>query len=288
MKRFTILLLAAMALFSCRETAQDVQQEQAADESQASVAAEPIQQEEEIPVATDVRMTGKVVASRYADLAFRQSLPVSRVMVHNGQKVRQGQVIAALEVFTLDNALEQQTLAVQQAELQVEQALLQKQDVIISQGYDPENMAAVPQMVQSTSEVKSGYLLAQNQLAQANSKLESARYDRRTSVVVAPFDGVVANLEIQANQLSQPGVPICRIVSQDGMEVEFRVIETDLDSFPVGTVLHVVPLSRPHSVYEATVVEINPIVDAQGAVLLRASLQDSEGLFDGMNVDIIK
>ena len=288
MKRFTILLLAAMALISCRESAQNVQQEQPEAAPQEAVAVEQVQQAEEIPVITDVRMTGKVIASRYADLAFRQSLPVARVMVHNGEKVRRGQLIAALEVFTLENALEQQTLAVEQAKLQVEQALLQKQDVIISQGYDPENMADVPQMVQSTSEVKSGYLLAQNQLAQANSKLESARYDRRTSVVVAPFDGVVANLEIQANQLSQPGVPICRIVSQEGMEVEFRVIETDLDSFPIGTVLHVVPLSRPHSMYEATVVEINPIVDAQGAVLLRATLQNSEGLYDGMNVDIIK
>lgn len=288
MKRFTILLMAAMALLSCRQTAQDVPQEQPAPAAEKVVAEEPVQQADEIPAVAEVRMTGKVVASRYADLAFRQSLPVARVMVHNGEKVRRGQTIAALEVFTLENALQQQTLAVEQAELQVEQAMLEKQDVIISQGYDPENMAAVPAMVQSTSEVKSGYLLAQNQLAMANSKLDAARYDHRTSIVTAPFDGVVANLAIQANQLSQPGVPICRIVSQEGMEVEFRVIETDLDSFPIGTVLHVVPLSRPHSMYEATVVEINPIVDAQGAVLLRASLQSSEGLFDGMNVDIVK
>lgn len=288
MKRFTILLMAAMALLSCRQTAQDVPQEQPAPAAEKVVAEEPVQQVEEIPAVAEVRMTGKVVASRYADLAFRQSLPVARVMVHNGEKVRRGQTIAALEVFTLENALQQQTLAVEQAELQVEQAMLEKQDVIISQGYDPENMAAVPAMVQSTSEVKSGYLLAQNQLAMANSKLDAARYDHRTSIVTAPFDGVVANLAIQANQLSQPGVPICRIVSQEGMEVEFRVIETDLDAFPIGTVLHVVPLSRPHSMYEATVVEINPIVDAQGAVLLRASLQSSEGLFDGMNVDIVK
>ena len=288
MKRFTILLLAAVALFSCRESAQNDQQEQAASAPEEAVAAELVEHPDEIPATTDVRMSGKVIASRYADLAFRQALPVSRVLVHNGQRVRRGEVIASLEVFTLDNAIQQQALAVRQAELQIEQARLQKQDVIISQGYDPENMANVPQSVQSTSEVKSGYRLAQNQLEQAGSRLEAARYERRAGVVTAPFDGVVANVAVQAGQIAQPGVPICRVVAADKMEVEFLVIETDLASFPVGTRLTVIPLARPNSVYEAEVVEINPIVDAQGAVKLRAELRSSEGLFDGMNVDIIK
>lgn len=288
MKRFTILLLAAVVLFSCRESAQNDQQEQAASAPEEAVAAELVEHPDEIPATTDVRMSGKVIASRYADLAFRQALPVSRVLVHNGQRVRRGEVIASLEVFTLDNAIQQQALAVRQAELQIEQARLQKQDVIISQGYDPENMANVPQSVQSTSEVKSGYRLAQNQLEQAGSRLEAARYERRAGVVTAPFDGVVANVAVQAGQIAQPGVPICRVVAADKMEVEFLVIETDLASFPVGTRLTVIPLARPNSVYEAEVVEINPIVDAQGAVKLRAELRSSEGLFDGMNVDIIK
>lgn len=288
MKRFTILLLAAMALFSCRESAQNVQQGQAASAPEEAVAAEQAGPAEEIPATTDVRMSGKVIASRYADLAFRQALPVSRVMVHNGQRVRRGEVIASLEVFTLDNAIRQQALAVQQAELQIEQARLQKQDVIISQGYDPENMTNVPESVQATSEVKSGYRLAQNQLEQAGSRLEAARYERRAGVVTAPFDGVVANVAVQAGQIAQPGVPICRVVAADKMEVEFLVIETDLASFPVGTCLTVIPLACPNSVYEAEVVEVNPIVDAQGAVRLRAELRSSEGLFDGMNVDIIK
>ncbi len=288
MKRFTILLLAAVVLFSCRESAQNDQQEQAASVPEEAVAAELVEHPDEIPATTDVRMSGKVIASRYADLAFRQALPVSRVLVHNGQRVRRGEVIASLEVFTLDNAIQQQALAVRQAELQIEQARLQKQDVIISQGYDPENMANVPQSVQSTSEVKSGYRLAQNQLEQAGSRLEAARYERRAGVVTAPFDGVVANVAVQAGQIAQPGVPICRVVASDKMEVEFLVIETDLASFPVGTRLTVIPLAHPNSVYEAEVVEINPIVDAQGAVKLRAELRSSEGLFDGMNVDIIK
>ena len=288
MKRFTILLLAAVALFSCRQTAQEVQQEQATSAPEEVVAAQQVEQAEEIPVTTDVRMNGKVIASRYADLAFRQALPVSRVLVHNGQRVRRGDVIASLEVFTLDNAIQQQVLAVQQAELQIEQARLQKEDVIISQGYDPENMTAVPQAVQATSEVKSGYRLAQNQLAQAGSRLEAARYERSAGVVTAPFDGVVANVAVQAGQIAQPGAPICRVVAVDKMEVEFLVIENDLASFPIGTCLTVIPLARPNAVYEAEVVEINPIVDAQGAVKLRAELRSSEGLFDGMNVDIIK
>ena len=39
--------------------------------------------------------------------------------------------------------------------------------------------------------------------------------------------------------------------------------------------------------YTAVVNVINPIVDEQGAVTLRARLSDALRLFDGMNVEVI-
>ena len=48
---------------------------------------------------------GKVVATRYADLSFQSSLPILRIMVKNGQQVRQGQHIAELDMFRLNNTI---------------------------------------------------------------------------------------------------------------------------------------------------------------------------------------
>jgi multidrug resistance efflux pump len=153
------------------------------------------------------------------------------------------------------------------------------QDVIISQGYDPEHMENVPQRVRHIAEVKSGLLLAQ-------SKLAAARHELKITHVVAPFDGIVANVTAHAGQLAQVGDIVCRVISPQQMNVEFRVMEADLSRFTVGTRLQVVPVGDEHTVYEAKVTEVNPIVDAQGTVMLRAHVNTPHQLFDGMHVSV--
>ena len=138
---------------------------------------------------------GKVKASKYADVAFEQALPVKAVYVHNGQTVAKGQRIAELEVFKLQNAIDQ-------AKKNVEQARLNMQDVIISQGYDPDHINSVPANIRQLAEVKSGYSLAISQL-------EAARHEISVGTATAPFAGVIANLNIQHQTIAQPGVAIC-------------------------------------------------------------------------------
>lgn len=108
---------------------------------------------------------GKVVAARYADVKFETTLPVVRVMVRNGDRVRQGQLLAEQEAYKHTNAVEQH-------QREIEQARLQMQEVIISQGYDPEQMDHVPQRVRHIAEVKSGLLIAQNKLAASSQRVE--------------------------------------------------------------------------------------------------------------------
>ncbi len=215
---------------------------------------------------------GKVVATQYADVKFEISLPVLRVMVHNGDRVRRGQLLAEQDAT-------RQTNAVEQYQREIEQANLQMQDVIISQGYDPEHIGNVPQRVRHIAEVKSGLLLAQNKLA-------AARHELNTTRVTAPFDGIVANVTARAGQLAQVGDIVCRVISPQQMDVEFRIMEADLSRFAVGTRLQVVPVGDEQAVYDAKVTEVNPIVDEQGTVMLRAHVATPHQLFDGMHVTV--
>ncbi len=216
---------------------------------------------------------GKVVAAHYADMKFEISLPVLRMMVHNGDHVRQGQLLAEQDAT-------RQTNAVEQHQREIEQANLQMQDVIISQGYDPEHIGNVPQRVRHIAEVKSGLLLAQNKLA-------AARHELKTTRVTAPFDGIVANVTARAGQLAQVGDIVCRVISPQQMDVEFRIMEADLSRFAVGTRLQVVPVGDEQAVYDAKVTEVNPIVDEQGTVMLRAHVATPHQLFDGMHVSVL-
>jgi RND family efflux transporter MFP subunit len=234
-----------------------------------------------------VKTMGKVVAARYADLSFETALPIERILVKNGQHVRRGQVLAQLDAFKLHNAIEQQKRAIDQAKLQIEQAHLQMQDVIISQGYDPDKSSTVPQQVAHNADVKSGYALAKSQLATAQTQLAAAQHELRSGVLTAPFDGVVANLSVQAHQLAQAGQTVCRVIASGDMMVEFRVMESDLCRYQIGTKVNVIPVADPSQHYTATISEINPVVDEQGAITLRARLGATSNLFDGMNVEVI-
>ena len=79
---------------------------------------------------------------------------------------------------------------------------------------------------------------------------------------------------------------VCRVISPQQMEVEFRVMESDLGRFPIGTAISVVPVADEHALYDAKVTEINPVVDEQGTVMLRARVATPNSLFDGMHVSV--
>lgn len=99
---------------------------------------------------------GKIVAKDYADLYFRTSEVVAKVYVRNGTFVRKGQKLAELDMFKLNNTLRQNENALAQANLEM-------QDVLIGQGYAPDNLNAVPADVLELAKVKSGYKLAKAQ-----------------------------------------------------------------------------------------------------------------------------
>ena len=111
----------------------------------------------------------------------------------------------------------------------------------------------------------------------------------KTTRVVAPFDGIVANVAAHAGQLAQVGDIACRVISPQQMDVEFRVMETDLSRFAIGTPLQIVPVGDEHTAYDAKVTEVNPIVDEQGTILLRARVTSASPhrLFDGMHVTVL-
>lgn len=253
----------------------------------ATYTSTPSTSYDSIVPAVTMRTMGKVVAVRYADLSFETTLPIEKVLVRNGQQVHRGQTLAVLDQFKLRNTIEQQQRAIEQAQFQIEQAHLQMQDVIISQGYDPDKPSSVPSDVRHNADVKSGYAQAKSQLAAARTQLAAAQHELKGSVLIAPFDGVVANLSVQAHQLAQPGQTVCRIIATGDMEVEFRVMETDLCKYRIGIPVSVIPVADKSTCYDATVNIINPVVDQQGAVTLRARLSNASNLFDGMNVEVV-
>lgn len=215
---------------------------------------------------------GKIVAKEYADLYFRTSEVVAKVYVKNGMYVRKGQKLAELDLFKLNNTLTQNKNALAQANLEM-------QDVLIGQGYAPDNLSVVPAEKLELAKVKSGY-------ERAKAQYEASLYDVEQATLIAPFDGVVANLFDKQYNMPKSGEPFCRIIRTSAMEVDFTVLESELPLIKVGDQVEVTPYATAVGTRTGNVSEINPLVDENGMVRVKAQVNGGEKLFDGMNVRI--
>ena len=215
---------------------------------------------------------GKVTAKDYADLYFRTAEVVAHVWVKNGDVVRKGQKIAELDLFKLNNTLAQQKNGLAQSTLEM-------QDVLIGQGYAPDNLKAVPADVLELAKVKSGY-------EQSKAQYESAKYDVEQATLVAPFDGVVANLFEKEHNIPKTSEAFCRVINAGTMEVDFTVLESELPLIKVGDKVEVTPYASAAGVRQGSISEINPLVDENGMVRVKARVNGGNKLFDGMNVRV--
>ena len=215
---------------------------------------------------------GKIVAKEHADLYFRTQEVVSKVYVKNGTMVRKGQKLAELDLFKLNNNLTQSKNSLAQAELEMK-------DVLIGQGYAPDQLQAVPADVLELARIKSGY-------AQAKAQHESALHELEQATLTAPFDGVVANLFDKQYNLSKSGEPFCRVIRTSAMEVDFTVLESELPLIKVGDQVEVTPYASAAGKRTGSICEINPLVDENGMVRVKAQVNGGDKLFDGMNVRI--
>ena len=220
----------------------------------------------------DIVSNGKVSAHDFADLRFAASdAVIDRIYVKNGDHVSKGQPIASLDRFKLENQLAQNQATIDKARIDLA-------DVLIGQGYDPEKPETVPADVMKLARLRSG-------LDQAEAVINSTRRDLEMTTLTAPFDGVVANLFQKVHNRPDQSEPFCRIVASGQKDVEFTVLESELSVIRKGDAVNVSAFASQDS-YQGQLTEINPVVDKDGLVKVRASVNDGGKLFDGMNVKV--
>ena len=219
----------------------------------------------------EIVSNGKASAREKVDVGFQTAGLISAIYVRNGQHVVKGQRIASLDTYKLENQLEKDRHTVASARLEM-------QDVLIGQGYDPEHPEKVPEDVMNLARLRSGLGQAELSLAASKRSLEEA-------TLTAPVSGVVANLTLDAHNKSG-SEPLCRIIDDRGMDVQFSVIESELSLLNIGDAISVSPFSDPAKSTTGRITEINPMVDENGMVRVWASVDGGNGLLDGMNVRV--
>lgn len=206
------------------------------------------------------------------DLRFESAEPIARIYVKNGDRVNKGQKIAELATFRLTNKTAQ-------AKDALEKARLELKDVLIGQGYMLEDSAKVPPATLNLARVKSGYdlALAQYQLAQ---------YEEQNATLIAPFDGIIANLFAKQENVASTTDAFCTVIDPHSLEASFTVLESELPLIQNGDKVEVTPFATTSLKTEGRISEINPLVDENGMVQVKAAVNDKGKLFEGMNVRV--
>ena len=193
-----------------------MRKKEAADEGVATVLPDEKNEVTVLPLKRQIFnhelvSNGKIVAGGMADLRFESSGIVAQIYVKNGDRVHKGQKLAELDKFRLKNKTAQSKDALEKAKLEL-------QDVLIGQGYAADDTANVPDDIMQLARVKSSMIRPFLNMNWLNMKKEHA-------TLIAPFDGVVANLFSKPYNAPSSSDAFCTIISSEGMEADFTVLE---------------------------------------------------------------
>jgi membrane fusion protein, multidrug efflux system len=308
----TIYLLLALFIASCggeagtpEEQLQQLKAEKTALEGKIATLEQQIGKTNKAPkirtvglseVKTDVfrhyiDLQGKVDAEESVQATSRMPGALRRVLVKNGDNVRQGQLIAEI-----DDAVLNKNLAELEGQLKVAEDIFNRQKGLWDQKIGTE--------VQ--------YIQAKNGKESLERTIATLREQMSMSRIYAPTSGTVDMVILKQGQMISPGMPLCNIVNLSKLKVHGAVTEAysakvkkgdkvqvffpDLNKELTTTVTYVAktinPMTRTFDVecalpagadYRANQVAVMKIVDYQNpnAVVIPVNLiqSSSEGDF---------
>ena len=222
----------------------------------------------------ELHSNGRLSAVTKADLRFRSAEMITSISVQNGQYMSIGQEIARIDNFELRNRV----ITANEA---VENALTSLQDFLLGFRYELKDTSTIPPSILQT-----GY--SRSQLLTARVNLAQARYNLENSVLKAPISGVVANITAKEHNIASVSEPFCTIIGNDRFEIEFPVLESEIELLKSSNEVLIEPLAFQGTKLKGRLTGMNPVVDKNGMVQAKAVVENSQGnLYEGMNVRVL-
>jgi RND family efflux transporter MFP subunit len=221
-------------------------------------------------IVKTVFVDGNLQMPNKAYLSFGVTGTVTELLVEEGNNVTKGQVLARLDAQSLESSVEMAELQVEIARQQVKAARAQYE-------------------VSATDITKANWETAKLNLETAELSLESAELNLEKAVIVAPFDGVVADITItEGKEISTVTLATPAISLVDTSEIEMRgfIDELDISMVKIGQAANITLDALPDEEVKGRVAFISPI----GTTLIGVVSYDTTitlenpvaGLRDGM------
>ena len=268
----SVLLLFLFVTYSCKTKQSDNFEEMARRSSHSEVVLVKTIKLEPSTFYHELISNGKVWSSKKAVVPFRVNGIIKQINVINGQKVKAGELLAVIDDF------EYRTQLIQ-AEQTLEKAQINFKDDLLSNYMTSDTTGLAPAKI-IVSKIRSG-------LNDAVTALSLAQHNFNNTRLYAPINGVIANLEARPDNPSQSYGNLCTVIYDEVMDVEFPVIESEYGFINKGMPVGIIPFVNDSTKLTGKITQINPQVDEDGMIKVKAEFHNNGRLIDGMNVKVL-
>ena len=212
-------------------------------------------------IVKTVLVDGNLEMPNKAYLSFGMTGTVTEVLVEEGDDVTKDQVLARLDAPSLNSSVEMAELQVEIAEEQVKAARAQYE--IAKDNLDN----GVPGVSEDVLELqvdiaKASWESAKLGLESAKLSLESAELNLEKAEIVAPFDGMVADISItEGKEISTAALatPAISLVDTSGIEMRGSIDEIDISIVGLNQEANILLDALPDEEIKGRVAFISPI-----------------------------
>ncbi|WP_081810479.1 efflux RND transporter periplasmic adaptor subunit [Flavobacterium daejeonense] len=214
---------------------------------------------------------GKIIAAQKNSVQFEVSDKLEHLYVKNGDFVHKGQLLASLNPFKY-----QQRLA--RAEIDLKKAKFQFEDMLVGRGIFTSKKDSIPKAIYDMVASRTGY-------DAALLELKTAQFELQSTKLIAPFSGKVANIESRVYENVSAGKSFMTLIDDSVFEVEFYLIESEMKDVALNSSVQIVPFALGKT-YNGHISSINPLIEKNGTILVKAVVANDGKLTEGMNVKV--
>lgn len=248
---------------------------------------------------------GEVSPQKHATLRAELTGRVVAVRAERGDRVHMGGLVVALDPADFEARLRQsqaslEAAVAQRAQSQIRLKTMRRQaeraQLLADRGAGTVQVSEDANS--SVAEAEIALRASEGQRAQAEASVQVARVQRARADLLAPFDGLVTDVNVNIGDSLTIGVPLFEIIDDSRLHVDATVDEADAARVKLGQVAALRLDALPGQTFAGKVTRVDPVVkrDLKGARTLTVEVEVEAadaarvaGLKPGMsaNVDII-
>ena len=180
----------------------------------------------------EVRFSGVTRAARHAVLSFAVPARMVKRPVEVGDRVKQGQMVAQLDVLEFKNAAARARAEAAELKVRIEQA---ERDQRRLERLSKRRAAAIKDSEQAAA--RTDALRAAYDAALA--RLDEARRVESEATLRAPFSGMITAVAMEPGEWADPGRPVVELSGDGEIELEVEIPETVIGMLTRGQKVNV-------------------------------------------------